>query len=149
MPNLYATDEVTLDEALLQDNEIAFGKSVTFDFKAGEFVLSPTGKFVEVEGEDAWIEWCQKAILTQRYRWLIYSRSYGQEFEDLIGSGLTQAAIKSEIERMVTEALLVDSRTASVENFAFSWVGDELTFSCDITSVRGRTATLTGSVVNQ
>jgi len=139
MPNLFPTQVVTATSELpeTQSLKVKFGKSWQFDFDKGDFVKTPTGKVAETTGLDAYIEWCKKALLTPRYRYLIYSRNYGSEFEDLIGRGLSREAIESEIKRMATEALMVDPRTAAVENFVFEWQEAAVYFTCDITTVQG------------
>lgn len=149
MPNLYPTEEVTATSEVTEvsASEVQFGRSWKFDFDAGEFVLTPTGKVQETEDVDAWLEWCQKALQTARYRYLAYGRNYGQEFDDLIGRHLTRAGNESEIKRIVTECLMVDPRTASVENFTFTWEGDVVKFTCEVSNVRGETGTISGEVV--
>lgn len=149
VPNLYPEQFLTPSAELPETkvSQVEFGKSWRFDFKTGEFVLSPTGKVAESEGVDAWIEWCKKTLMTERYRWLVYSRNYGQEFEALIRRNLNRAGNESEIKRITTECLMVDPRTKSVDNFQFAWDEDKCYFTCVITSVRGETGTLNGSVV--
>ncbi|WP_276355423.1 DUF2634 domain-containing protein [Cohnella caldifontis] len=130
------------------DASVAFGRSWLFDFDAGEFVLTPTGKIAVAEETDAWLEWCRKALQTERYRYLIYSRDYGQEYEGLIGGGLSRPAVESEIRRITVETLMTDPRTASVDGFVFAWDGERCSFTCTITNVRDESGTITGSVVN-
>ncbi|MCC3374741.1 DUF2634 domain-containing protein [Cohnella sp. REN36] len=129
--------------------EPVFGRSWRFDFERGEFVLTPTGKVASSEGREAWLEWCKKALMTERYRYLAYSRDYGQEYEDYIGLGLSRAATESEIQRISTETLMADPRTAKVGGFTFRWDGDRCSFACEVTSVRDENGTLQGSVVNR
>ncbi len=136
--------DVTEPEVLEQSNAV-FGRSWRFDFEAGEFVMSPTRKMMTADDKEAWVLWCLKAIRTPRYRHVIYSRDFGSELEDLIGSG-SRALQESEIRRMVTEALLADARTQSVDPFAFDWEGETCRFSCRITSIRDEEALLEGSV---
>lgn len=126
---------------------VTFGKSWRFDFEAGEFVLTPTGKVMETADTDAWLEWCTKALATARYQHLVYSRNYGQEFEDLLSRHLNRAANESEIKRIATEALMVDPRTAAVRNFQFTWEEDRCLFSCEVTNVLEETATISGVVI--
>lgn len=115
---------------------VTFGRSWRFDYDQGEFVVSPTGRIAEADAREAWVQWCQKAIRTPRYRHVIYSRDYGSELENLIGSGYERAVIESEIERMASEALLTDARTSSVDGFSFAWNGDGCTFTCRVSSVQ-------------
>ncbi|MMZ66822.1 hypothetical protein D1872_293530 [compost metagenome] len=90
--------------------------------------------------------WCEKAVRTPRYRHLIYSRDYGQEYDDLIGRGYSRAVLESEIERMTTEALMVDPRTAGVDSFTFEWSSYACQFTCNVKNVRDETITLEGGV---
>lgn len=149
MSNLFPTQVVTATSELpeTQSRQIRSGKSWRFDFEAGEFVLTPTGKVVESQGVEAWLEWCKKALLTARYRFLVYSRNHGQEFEELISRHLTRAGNESEIRRIATECLMVDHRTASVENFTFTWEEDRCYFTCEVTNVLGESGIVDGSVV--
>ncbi|MGZ7442169.1 DUF2634 domain-containing protein [Paenibacillus sp. TH7-28] len=128
------------------NDEVAFGRSWRFDFGAGEFVMTPTRKIARADDTAAWVVWCEKAIRTPRYRHLIYSRSYGQEFEELIGRGYSRAVQESEIERIATETLMVDPRTLSVGDFSFSWQDDGCRFSCRVKNVREEEMIAEGSV---
>lgn len=147
MPNLFPTAGSATVLPETQVKVVKFGKSWSFDFEKGDFYLTPTGKAMEKTQEDAWLEWCQKAVLTERYKHLIYSRQYGQEFADLIRRNLNRAGNESEIKRIVTEALKVDPRTASVDNFTFTWDGDQCFFTCQVKSIRGDSGQITGKVV--
>lgn len=147
MANLFPTLSSNPEAGQSVAREVNFGQSWIFDFDQGDFVLTPTGKAVECQEEEAWVQWCIKALHTQRYRYLVYSRNYGQEFEDLISLNLTRNGNESEIGRMTEETLRVDPRTAEVGHFQFDWSGGKCDFRCEIRSIRGRQATLTGSVV--
>ncbi|MBN2981964.1 DUF2634 domain-containing protein [Cohnella algarum] len=148
MANLFPEEEAVAAEAEVEESEVRFGRGVRFDYEAGEFVLTPTGRIAEAEGADAWLEWCRKALQTERYRHLVYSRDYGQEFETLIGLGLSRSAVESEILRITTETLMTDPRTEAVGNFSFEWQGEKCFFACEARSVRDEKALLQGSVVN-
>jgi len=126
--------------------EVSFGRSWRFDFEVGDFVMTPTRKVAVADETTAWVMWCEKAIRTPRYRHLIYSRDHGQEFDDLIGKGYSRSLQESEIQRIVTETLIVDPRTAGVEDFNFLWKEDACYFTCSITNVRDEETVLEGSV---
>ncbi|WP_121615206.1 DUF2634 domain-containing protein [Virgibacillus halodenitrificans] len=149
MPNLFPAG---VDENMVQadtdSDEVKFGRSWKFDFNKGEFVTSPVGKVQEADPLEAWVEWCKKAINTARYRYLIYSEDHGQEFHDLISLHLTREANESEIQRMITECLMVNPRTARVENFIFHWEKDTVRFSFDIYNVLDENVRIEDSVVN-
>jgi len=149
VPNLFPEEVVQAADVSVEiDADVSFGRSWRFDYDAGEFMLTPTGKVAHADARDAWVEWCQKAMHTERYHYLAYTRSHGHEFDDLIGSKLSRPALESEIQRMVIEALLVNPRTASVGSFQFTWESDRCIFQCEVTSVRDETGSISGSVVN-
>ncbi|MCC0671537.1 DUF2634 domain-containing protein [Clostridioides sp. ES-S-0145-01] len=54
---------------------------------------------------------------TERYEHLIYSRNYGVELNDLIGEPISY--VIPELERRITEALILDDRIENVDNFEF------------------------------
>lgn len=144
---LFPTNETTATPSTAAPEVVSFGKSWRFDFDAGEFVLTPSGRVLGCEDADAWLEWCMKAVATTRYKYLVYSRNYGQEFDDLISRHLSRSANESEIQRIATECLMVDPRTEAVKNFAFTWEGDQCFFTCEVTNVRGEHGTLLGKVM--
>lgn len=56
---------------------------------------------------------------TERYDYLIYSWDYGVEFKDLFGEPVTFAC--PEIERRISEALMMDERIVDVNSFDFDY----------------------------
>ncbi|WP_374018997.1 DUF2634 domain-containing protein [Paenibacillus thiaminolyticus] len=145
MPNLFPADiedDWTEETEEAAEPNVTFGRSWRFDFENGDFVMTPTRKVAAADETEAWVMWCQKAIRTPRYRHLIYSREHGEEFDDLIGKGFSRAVIESEIQRVVTETIMVDPRTASVDGFTFSWSGDGCYFTCRIQNVREESETI-------
>lgn len=135
MANLFPTEKVSVlgvdDKASTQ---VTFGKGWKFDFDIGEFVITPTGRMATATELEAFMEWCQKALLTPRYRYIIYSRYYGHEFDDLLGNALPKAVVESEIKRIVIETLSFDPRTSEIKDFSFHWDDDILFFSCNVIS---------------
>ena len=74
-----------------------------------------------VDGMDALKQAIYKVLQTERFAHLIYSWNYGFESNRLIGQ--SAAFLRSEIQRLVTEALLADDRITAVENFKVSITG--------------------------
>lgn len=148
MPNLFP--DGNMDDIPMFDDTgrgVKFGRSWQFDFEKGEFRQTPTGVVAPADGLQAYVEWCNKALRTPRYRYLVYNRAYGSEFEDLFRRNLTRAGNESEIRRMVTETLIVSPRTAYVDNFRFVWFGEAVYVEFDVSTVRGDSATLELTVV--
>ncbi|MDZ4991891.1 DUF2634 domain-containing protein [Clostridium perfringens] len=56
-----------------------------------------------------------KTLQTERFENVIYDASYGVEFVGLIGK--PKEFVKSDIERIIKEALSVDERILGIENF--------------------------------
>lgn len=56
-----------------------------------------------------------KILNTERYQYIMYSWNYGIETLDLYGEPVTYVCL--ELERRITEALIIDSRISSVTNF--------------------------------
>lgn len=121
MPNLFPED-TNLEENNIEELEepLEFKGSYLFDFKKGEFVTNPDGSIAKCDDFQAYVQWCNKVMLSPRYR-LAYSDLYGQEFKNIIGSGLSRDAIELEIKRMTEETLMVHPRTKEVTNFVFRW----------------------------
>lgn len=58
-----------------------------------------------------------KILNTERYQYLVYSKYYGIELEDLFGEAISYVC--PELERRITEALVQDDRVESVDSFSF------------------------------
>lgn len=121
-----------------------FKKSYAFDFEKGEFIRGPDGKILLLDRLEAYMQWCQKALYTKRYKHLSYTNLYGQEYHTLIGEPISKAAIELEVERMTREALMVHPYTKDVQNFTFEWVKnkEELYFTFDVITVLDELFTL-------
>jgi hypothetical protein len=130
VPELFPSAEVVDNEELTVVEEEISKKTWAFDFQKGEFVLSPDGKVKKCDRIEAYRQWCYKALATPRFRHLAYSTDYGHEFDDLIRRNLTREANESEIQRIVTETLMVNPHTVSVEDFSFRWEEDTCYYSC-------------------
>jgi hypothetical protein len=70
---------------------------------------------------DAMKQLIYKILNTERYQYTIYSFNFGVEFVDLFGEPISY--VLPEIRRRVTEALTIDSRIESVDNFEFDVKG--------------------------
>lgn len=56
---------------------------------------------------------------TERYEYVIYDWDYGVEFQDLYGEPVSYCC--PEIERRITEALMMDERIVEVGSFVFDY----------------------------
>ena len=72
---------------------------------------------------------------TERFRYLIYSFNFGSELQGLIGK--SPLLVRSEIQRLVREALLQDDRITDVRDFTIETNGDSITASFTVVSIFG------------
>ena len=100
-----------------------------YDFEQNKL----TGKVLK--DKEALKMWIYKALRTPRYTHPIYSWDYGQDLDELVGLGYEVDYIKSEVERRVTECLLVNDRITRCHNFEINLINDtlQITFTAETT----------------
>ena len=76
-----------------------------------------------------------KILNTERYRYPIYSWNYGVELEGLFGRPVSY--VKSELKRVIREALLQDDRIDKVDGFVFEEQGKRLSVTFQVHSRQG------------
>jgi hypothetical protein len=132
------------DEILTKNR---YAPAPLFDIEKGDFVVDGAKQMLYGNGYEAWILWCTKTILTQRWAFLGYSTNAGIEAEQAFVEP-DRSAIESAFERTITEALLADpaGRTQQVREFAFSWCGDSLSISCVVSGDDGDSATISANL---
>lgn len=121
------------------NNELPLYKEYKWDFEANEFVLRD-GKFIIVEGLEAVKIWIYKVLLTERYKWYIYSWDFGNEFKEMIGSHYSPELVKSEVARLLEECLLVNPYIETISDIEIDFKGDELEFNFIVNTVYGEVA---------
>lgn len=92
-----------------------------------------------VVGMDSGLESVRQAVEialnVERFRWQIYNTDFGCEVNELIGED--EPYIVSELPRMVEEALSVDNRVVSIDNWVFTRDEDSMTVSFAVHTVYG------------
>lgn len=108
------------------------------DLKTLEFLVKDD-KFYYVKRNDALKIWILKALhpKASRSEYRAYSQNYGNEIIGLFGRSLSGALLKSELERCVREALLVNPYIKSVENFNYAIKGSKVELTFQVTTVYG------------
>ncbi len=67
-----------------------------------------------------------KAILTPRFKSLIYDNQYGSEIEEtIIAKNATRNYMETAIEGFIKDALLSDTRILSIYDFKMTWQNDK------------------------
>ena len=91
-----------------------------------------TGK---VDGIKALEQAIYNILNTERYEYPIYSFAYGVELNKLIGK--EQPYVRSELKRIIREALLQDDRILQVDGFQFEFEGDICRCSFNVSNIYG------------
>lgn len=96
-----------------------------------------------VDGQDAMNQFIKKAILTPRFRCLIYSNQYGSEIiETLMDKSVTREYIEAEISFLVTDTLIHDPRVLRVYNIEIEFndtypMQDSCVITFDVDTIYG------------
>ncbi|MEG1564771.1 MAG: DUF2634 domain-containing protein [Bacteroides sp.] len=88
----------------------------------------------KTDGVSAVQQAISKAILTPRFKCLVYDNQYGSEIKNTILAGdTTPEFVETELPRLVEDALKPDSRVLCVRDFTFSFTGDtvQIKFTAD------------------
>lgn len=136
MPDLFPAFEMPVLVEETRPSGPEYPESWLYDFEANDFVVDGAGRVVMADGWTAWTQWCIIAVRTPRFAYLAYSTDYGSELEQAKRQPI-RAAVCSEVERTITETLLVDPRTQAVTDFEFMWRGDELLVRFTVVPVIG------------
>ena len=99
--------------------------------------LIENNEFVIVEGNNAIKVWIYKAIKTVRYQYPIYSWDYGCEISSLIGQKYTKGLTKSEAERYIKEAILINPYITDVKIIDINFSEDILSVSIQVDTIYG------------
>lgn len=123
-------DTPVMAETLTNEAE-GYSPSVFFDFETGDFRRDSAFRMTQATGQEAYIQWCQKVIMTERDTCLAYTTNIGIEGEDALAEA-DHDAVESALEKTITEALMVNPMTEYVRDFEFVWSGDSLSITLTI-----------------
>lgn len=124
--------------------------TASIDLSAGvSFVSQPSRTWYinketnRIQGEcDGWqsVRQAVEIILNvERFRWQIYSPYSGMQWDGLIGQD--PGYVASELQRRITDALLMDDRVRGISDFAYTVEGNTLRASLTVNTVYGDTQT--------
>jgi len=145
--NLFPVFDVPAALAEDRRNVQRYNPAPLWDFESGDFVLNGARQPIYGTGHDAWILWCTKTILTQRWAHLGYSNNAGIEADEAFKQP-DRKAQESAFTRTISEALLADpaGRTRQVRDFKFDWRGDSLHITCVVFGADGNSATINAAL---
>ncbi len=103
------------------------------------FIKNPDGTVKILNSYDAYIQWCQLAIMTIRNRFKAYTYRFGREE---LNKELNKEATEMELARITQEALMVHPNTKSVDSFSFTWKNGEVYYKYRVNPVNGQSKIL-------
>lgn len=130
MPDVY----IPLPVAEIENAKEAPSLTYRLDLDKGRIA----GKIDKLEAVNQAI---RKAIITPRFKCLIYDNQYGSEIEDaVISNDATQEYIETAIEGFITDALKPDTRILGVSDFSVLFDNDSAYISFKADTIFGVTA---------
>lgn len=119
--------------AEVEETQEAPSKTYSLDLDNGRIIGM-------IDGIDAVNQAIRKAIITPRFKCLIYDNQYGSEIEDLIiANDATQEYIETVIEGFVTDCLKPDTRIISIYDFSVEIKNDSVFISFKANTIFGET----------
>ncbi len=92
-----------------------------------------------VDGQEAVQQAIRKALITPRFKCLIYDNQYGSEIEEAVTTNdATREYIRSVVPGFVEDCLKPDSRILGVSNFGFDFREDGAYISFDADTIFGK-----------
>lgn len=121
-------------------NNLPIFRIFSWDFEENKFKRDGNGKRILLSGDEAIKVWIYKVLRTERFVWLAYSRKFGIELYPFIAKVMDYGERKSEMKRMIIEALMVNPYIKSIDRIEFSEadLGEKLTVSVDLTTIYGK-----------
>ena len=111
-----------------------FGSEISWDFETNQ-PLVIDGEIQVVEGVDALRVWIEKALRTERYKWPVYTWSYGAEIERVLETGMTGAALNQSLKQSIVDALIYHPQISQVAGFDFEAKGDLLNVTFEVKTI--------------
>lgn len=140
MPSLFPSSINNIVETK-ENTKFTMKKSYAIDFEKGQFIKNLDGTIKVLSEFESYIQWCQLAMMTIRYKYRAYSNKFGR---DIIGNSEDHNLIELELKRITQEALLVHPMTKSVDSFVFIWKSNgEVKVEYEVKSTNGKQKTLT------
>ena len=109
---------------------------IDYTEQSSETYIAGEGQIAGMAGGlEAMRQTVQNILQTPRFEYQIYSTNYGVDFDDLIGADPDY--IRATLPERVKDALSVDDRILSVDDFTFDFSGDKAVVTCNVQTVYG------------
>ena len=135
-----------IDEEEDEDEETVIGYKIApyFDSKTGDFILNGSGQITTADEVEAYTQWCENIVATDRYNHDSYTDDIGIDYDEVFAAETHEEA-ETILESEISEALACDpyGRTQYVQNVAFEWTGpDEVEVSIEVMALDNELVTV-------
>ena len=119
------TDNITEESV---ETEVENTKAFEIDFEKKQIGAI-------IDGKDALIQAMRLALMTERYKYPVFSHSYGTDYKNAPEDGYTKAVGK--IKNAICDSLLCDSRIRSINSFEFEKIGSKIAIKFKAETIYG------------
>lgn len=122
IPDLLSNvDAEAVSSVIVREESYTPKRNFLFDFAANEFVTNPIGGVASTDDPRETLRVIVEKILNDdRYRWLVYDNSYGNEILTMLAQGYPYEIVEAELKRLYEEALVYHPAIESLSDFSFS-----------------------------
>lgn len=123
----------------VESNSLPLFKMYAWNFDEDCFQLDGNGHKILLTGDDALKVWIAKVCRTERYVWLAYSRRFGIELYPFVNKVMGVGERKSELKRMLIEALMVNPYIKSIDSITLNEAnhGKDMEINLTLTTIYG------------
>ena len=99
--------------------ELPLFKEYAWNFEEEHFIYDDNSNHILLEGNEALKVWCYKALRTERFMYLAYTRNFGMEVYPFMAKVMSVGQRKSELKRIIIECLMINPYIVSVDSVTF------------------------------
>ena len=146
--DFYDEDQEMSVEDIEDEKYTGYKDSYYFEIEQGDFLRDGSNKVILCSGFDAWTQWCEKCLLTQRGSCLAYDTDFGIDAELAFAADSKEEA-ENILRTEITEALNADpfSRLDYIDEITFNWTApDAVEIFAVIVGIDGNTAEISATL---
>lgn len=139
IPDVLTTETDQSLEQIKSASELPLFKEYAVDWEHKTLLLKNQRPYL-ITGNDALKVWIYKALnpQTQLFKYNAYSDNYGNEFMSLISLFVNTDIKHAELQRIISDALLVNPYILNLSDFNFNQVGSKMTIEFTAQTVYGK-----------
>lgn len=119
-----------------EEIDLPIFKEYAIDFKTAEPIYKE-GEIVILEKNEALKVWVYKVLYTKLNKYKAYSKNYGNDLIEHLGTIYDETIKKAVIEQQIKECLLVNPYILSLNNFTFEYDGYNLNVNFNVQTIYG------------